>query len=75
MNGGNAEMKKILSLFVYLLLLFVLRAAPEDAAAPASLSAPLPDGVQKTVALTFDDGPKRATTETLLDGLREREFS
>ncbi|MBR3641216.1 MAG: polysaccharide deacetylase family protein [Oscillibacter sp.] len=65
-------MKKILSLFVYLLLLFVLRAAPEDAAAPASLSAPLPDGVQKTVALTFDDGPKRATTETLLDGLRER---
>ena len=27
---------------------------------------------EKYVALTFDDGPKRGTTERLLDGLRER---
>ena len=27
---------------------------------------------EKFVALTFDDGPRRGTTERLLDGLKER---
>ena len=38
---------------------------------PASAEADLPAG-EKYVALTFDDGPRRGTTERLLDGLKER---
>ena len=37
------------------------------AAGEAELAEP-----EKFVALTFDDGPKRETTATLLDGLRQR---
>lgn len=40
-------------------------------AVSAEGEAELPAG-EKYVALTFDDGPRRATTERLLDGLRER---
>lgn len=36
-------------------------------------SAPEPLAEEKVVALTFDDGPRRATTERLLDALKERE--
>ena len=38
---------------------------------PAEGGAEIP-AEEKYVALTFDDGPRRATTERLLDGLRER---
>ena len=41
---------------------------PTDAAAEI----PADEEPRKYVALTFDDGPKRPTTEKLLDGLRER---
>lgn len=37
------------------------------AAAPAEIPSP-----GKYIALTFDDGPRRGTTDRLLDGLRER---
>ena len=40
-------------------------------AAPADGGAEIPAG-EKYVALTFDDGPRRGTTERLLDGLKER---
>lgn len=42
--------------------------APEQAL-PAE---PDPSGQRPTVALTFDDGPRRSTTTALLDGLEER---
>ena len=42
-----------------------------DGAVPAEGGAELPAG-EKYVALTFDDGPRRSTTERLLDGLKER---
>lgn len=41
------------------------RAVPVDA--PADIPAE-----EKYIALTFDDGPRRGTTDRLLDGLRER---
>lgn len=31
--------------------------------------------IQKEIAITFDDGPKRGTTDVLLDGLKERNVS
>ncbi len=40
-------------------------AVPADAVGPAEGGAPL-------IALTFDDGPRRATTSALLDGLAQR---
>lgn len=40
-------------------------------AVPAEGGAELPAG-EKYVALTFDDGPRRGTTDRLLDGLKER---
>ena len=40
-------------------------------AVPADSGAEIPAG-EKYVALTFDDGPRRGTTERLLDGLKER---
>ncbi|WP_325200152.1 polysaccharide deacetylase family protein [Oscillibacter sp.] len=42
-----------------------------DEAVPADSGAEIPAG-EKYVALTFDDGPRRGTTERLLDGLKER---
>ena len=39
-------------------------------AAEAGGAARIPD--EKLIAITFDDGPRRETTERLLDGLRER---
>lgn len=43
----------------------------EEAVLPVEGGAELPAG-EKYVALTFDDGPKRGTTDRLLDGLKER---
>lgn len=40
-------------------------------AVPAEGAAEIPAG-EKYVALTFDDGPRRGTTDRLLDGLKER---
>ena len=39
-------------------------------AEPADGAAEIP--AEKLIAITFDDGPRRETTERLLDGLRER---
>lgn len=41
--------------------------------ATISAAAPAPVEEEKLVALTFDDGPSRANTPVLLDGLAERE--
>ncbi len=43
----------------------------QEDAAPADAVQPLAEP-PKLVALTFDDGPKRSTTEKLLDGLSQR---
>lgn len=43
----------------------------EGGTVPAEGGAEIPAG-EKYVALTFDDGPRRITTERLLDGLKER---
>ena len=48
-----------------------LWAAAGQEALPADAAAELP-AEGKYIALTFDDGPRRDTTEKLLDGLRER---
>ena len=44
-----------------------------DGAVPAAGEAQVPS--EKLIAITFDDGPRRETTERLLDGLRERGVS
>ena len=64
-------MQKLLSIFVYLLLLIFLESAAEVAGVPAAAPAQVPEE-PRYVALTFDDGPRRTTTTRLLDGLRER---
>ena len=57
-------------LFLCLVGLTLWAAAGEETL-PADAAAELPAEV-KYIALTFDDGPRRDTTEKLLDGLRER---
>ena len=64
-------MQKLLSIFVYLILLIFLESAAEVTGVPASAPAELPEE-PSYVAITFDDGPRRGTTTRLLDGLRER---
>ena len=66
-------------LFFLLLAGVVLWPLARDEALPADAQADLPADAQadlpadvKYIALTFDDGPRRGTTERLLDGLRER---
>ena len=61
--------KRQLVLFGAVALLFLGRLA--DPAVPTDGTAQLP-AETKYVALTFDDGPKRGTTDVLLDGLRAR---
>ena len=51
--------------------LFVTQTAWREDALPADASADLEEPV-KLIALTFDDGPRRATTTELLDGLAQR---
>lgn len=58
-------------LFFLLLAGVVLWPLARDEALPADAQADLP-AEAKYIALTFDDGPRRGTTERLLDGLRER---
>lgn len=64
-------MQKLLSIFVYVILLIFLESAAEVTGVTASAPAEMP-AEPKYVALTFDDGPRRETTTRLLDGLRER---
>lgn len=64
-------MRKLWLLILYGLVLLIptfWNSAPEI---PVDAAAPIPEEC-KYVALTFDDGPKRGTTDVLLDGLRER---
>lgn len=65
-------MQKLLSIFVYLVLLVFLESAAQVTGVTASAPAEIPAGEPHYVALTFDDGPRRSTTARLLDGLRER---
>ena len=64
-------MQKLLSIFIYLLMLIFLESAAQVTGVTASAPAELP-AEPRYVALTFDDGPRRSTTTRLLDGLRER---
>lgn len=61
--------KKIVLMFALAALTALCLAGGE--AVPAEGGAEIPAG-EKYVALTFDDGPRRGTTDRLLDGLRER---
>lgn len=54
-----------------MLMALVLLCLADGGAVPAEGGAEIPEG-EKYVALTFDDGPRRLTTERLLDGLKER---
>ncbi len=65
-------MQKLLSIFIYLLMLVFLESAAQVTGVTASAPAEIPAGEPRYVALTFDDGPRRSTTARLLDGLRER---
>lgn len=64
-------MQKLLSIFIYLIMLIFLESAAEVTGVTASAPAEIPAELHY-VALTFDDGPRRSTTTRLLDGLRER---
>ena len=61
--------KKIVPIFI--LALLTALCLPGGEAMPADGGAEIPAG-EKYVDLTFDDGPRRGTTERLLDGLKER---
>ncbi len=61
--------KKSLSILVLAMLTALCLAG--EKAVPTEGGAAIPAG-EKFVALTFDDGPRRGTTERLLDGLKER---
>ena len=61
--------KKIVPILI--LALLTALCLPGGEAMPADGGAEIPAG-EKYVALTFDDGPRRGTTERLLDGLKER---
>ena len=64
-------MQKLLSIFVYLILLIFLESAAEVTGVPASAPAELPEE-PNYVALTFDDGPYDNTTAAILDILKEK---
>lgn len=63
-------MGKRIIILALLLLPLAYRAAPTETAA-VSASTQLPQQ-SRYIALTFDDGPRRDTTQRLLDGLLER---
>ena len=61
-------------LFFLLAILVTLSCAGQNTATEATqvdAAAAMPE-CQKYIALTFDDGPRKGTTDRLLDGLRER---
>jgi len=64
-------MKKGMYMALLVLGLLLFRSAGPERAVLADGSAQLV--VERSVALTFDDGPRRGTTDRLLDGLRERD--
>lgn len=59
------------SFFIFALTALAVVCISGDKAVPAEGGAEIPAG-EKYVALTFDDGPRRGTTDRLLDGLQER---
>ena len=61
--------KKIVPIFIAAVLTALWLGGGE--AVPVDSGAEIPAG-EKYVALTFDDGPRRGTTDRLLDGLKER---
>ena len=64
-------MRKLWLLILYGLVLLIPTFWNRTPEIPADAAAAIPEKC-KYVALTFDDGPKRGTTDVLLDGLRER---
>ena len=58
-------------LLAVLMTLSCVRQNTARSAAQADAAAAIPE-CQKYIALTFDDGPRKGTTDRLLDGLRER---
>ena len=64
-------MKKLGFMLTAVFLLAAALRLSGDAAVPADSGAEIPEG-EKYVALTFDDGPRRGTTDRLLDGLEAR---
>ena len=65
--------KRLLLLFLMVMLATALLSAnPRTDALPAQNAVPLPADAPKIIAFTFDDGPHRGSTDTLLDGLLER---
>jgi len=58
-------------IFLCVCLLVLLSAAGGEKIQPADGTAELLEE-EKYIALTFDDGPRRGTTDRLLDGLKER---
>ena len=72
MRGEWRRMRKQRLLFLCMSLLLVLGLAKEKKTAlPADAPATLPKE-ENYIALTFDDGPRKGTTDRLLDGLKER---
>ena len=72
MRGEWRRMRKQRLLFLCMSLLLVLGLAEEKKTAlPADAPATLPKE-ENYIALTFDDGPRKGTTDRLLDGLKER---
>lgn len=65
-------MAKKAGYLMVLTALAALCASCGEGVLPADGGAALP-AEEKYVALTFDDGPRRGTTDRLLDGLKERE--
>ena len=65
-------MRKFISFLLYMFLVVMMDTAGEDRNIPANASAELPAQTTSYIALTFDDGPHRGTTDRLLDGLRQR---
>ena len=63
--------KPLFFLLAILMTLSCVRQNTAPEAAQADAAAAIPE-CQKYIALTFDDGPRKGTTDRLLDGLRER---
>ena len=59
------------TIWIFLLAALAVLGFTRSRAVPVDGGAEIPAG-EKYVALTFDDGPRKSTTERLLDGLKER---
>ena len=59
------------SVLIFIAAALAMLCAGGSGAVPVEGGAEIPMG-EKYVALTFDDGPRRGTTDRLLDGLKER---